>query len=171
MKPSIGRPNREKAKFWAPDCLIEEEIQFQAYNRLSQAAKLLRHTSDFTIMEDPLFKNEKMMLCVTTSDIQKTLAEVHNGEVGPHQGRKRLKPKLRTMSRNTAFHTLGLNLIGPITPTSSKGHIWILVATKYFTKWVEAVPLKKDTGACVADFLFLRKILSADSAYQQDQQG
>jgi hypothetical protein len=30
------------------------------------------------------------MLCVATSDIQKTLAEVHNGEAGPHQGGKRL---------------------------------------------------------------------------------
>ena len=27
-----------------------------------------------------------MMLCVATSDIKKTLAEVHNGEAGPHQG-------------------------------------------------------------------------------------
>ena len=42
--------------------------------------------------------------------------------------------------------------MGPINP-SSNGYIWILVATKYFTKWVEAIPLKKATGAAIANFV------------------
>ncbi|XP_030924619.1 uncharacterized protein LOC115951584 [Quercus lobata] len=46
----------------------------------------------------------------------------------------------------------GLDLVGPINP-ASKGHIWILVATKYFTKWVEATPLKKAIGLVVANFI------------------
>uniref|UniRef100_A0A2N9H1D0 Integrase catalytic domain-containing protein n=1 Tax=Fagus sylvatica TaxID=28930 RepID=A0A2N9H1D0_FAGSY len=50
------------------------------------------------------------------------------------------------------FHTWGLDLIGPINP-SSGGCIWILVATEYFTKWVEAIPLRKATGAAVANFI------------------
>ena len=36
-----------------------------------------------------------------------------------------------------------MDLIGKIHPTSSKGHSFILGAIYYFTKWVEAVPLKK----------------------------
>uniref|UniRef100_A0A2N9IKX5 RNA-directed DNA polymerase n=1 Tax=Fagus sylvatica TaxID=28930 RepID=A0A2N9IKX5_FAGSY len=44
------------------------------------------------------------------------------------------------------------NLIGPINPASG-GCIWILVATEYFTKWVEAIPLRKATGAAVANFI------------------
>ena len=36
-----------------------------------------------------------------------------------------------------------MDLIGKIHPSSSKGHSFILVPTDYFTKWVEAVPLKK----------------------------
>ena len=36
-----------------------------------------------------------------------------------------------------------MDLIWEIHPTSSNGHNFILVATNYFTKWVEAVPLKK----------------------------
>ena len=41
--------------------------------------------------------------------------------------------------------------MGPINPPFN-GHIWILVATEYFTKWVEAIPLKKAIGAAVSNF-------------------
>ena len=37
---------------------------------------------------------------------------------------------------------LGIDLIGQIFPPSSRGHKFILVATNYFTKCVEAIPLK-----------------------------
>ena len=36
-----------------------------------------------------------------------------------------------------------MDLIGKIYTTSSKGKKFILVATHYFTKWGEAIPLKK----------------------------
>ena len=50
------------------------------------------------------------------------------------------------------FHTWGLGLIGPINPPSN-GYIWILAAIEYFTKWIEAIPLKKAIGAAVANFI------------------
>uniref|UniRef100_A0A2N9EK87 Integrase catalytic domain-containing protein n=1 Tax=Fagus sylvatica TaxID=28930 RepID=A0A2N9EK87_FAGSY len=59
---------------------------------------------------------------------------------------------LQNMATPWPFHTWGLDLIGPINP-SSGGCIWILVATEYFTKWVEAIPLRKATGAAVANFI------------------
>uniref|UniRef100_A0A2N9GS47 RNA-directed DNA polymerase n=1 Tax=Fagus sylvatica TaxID=28930 RepID=A0A2N9GS47_FAGSY len=59
---------------------------------------------------------------------------------------------LQNMVTPWPFHTWGLDLIGPINPASG-GYIWILVATEYFTKWVEAIPLKKATGAAVANFI------------------
>uniref|UniRef100_A0A2N9G8A8 RNase H type-1 domain-containing protein n=1 Tax=Fagus sylvatica TaxID=28930 RepID=A0A2N9G8A8_FAGSY len=43
---------------------------------------------------------------------------------------------LQNMATPWPFHTWGLDLIGPINP-SSGGYIWILVATEYFSKWVE----------------------------------
>jgi ribonuclease HI len=59
---------------------------------------------------------------------------------------------LQNMTTPWPFHTWGLDLIGPINPASG-GCIWILVATEYFTKWVEAIPLRKATGAAVANFI------------------
>ena len=44
------------------------------------------------------------------------------------------------------FKGWGIDLIGQIYPPSSKNHKFILVATYYFTKWVEAIPLKNVTS-------------------------
>jgi hypothetical protein len=59
---------------------------------------------------------------------------------------------LQNMATPWPFHTWGLDLIGPINPAFG-GYIWILVATEYFTKWVEAIPLRKATGAAIANFI------------------
>ena len=59
---------------------------------------------------------------------------------------------LQDMTTPWPFHTLWLDLIGPINPPSN-GHIWILAATKYFTKWIETIPLKKAIGAVMANFI------------------
>ena len=59
---------------------------------------------------------------------------------------------LPDMTTLRLFQTWGLDLIGPKNPPSNS-HIWILVATKYFTKWVKSIPLKKATGAAVVNFI------------------
>ena len=43
-------------------------------------------------------------------------------------------------------------MVRPVNP-SSRGYIWILVATEYFIKWAEAVPLCKATGGAIANFI------------------
>ena len=60
---------------------------------------------------------------------------------------------LQDMTTPWPFYTWGLDLIGPINPPSN-GHIWILVAIEHFTKWVEAIPLKKATRAGVSNFIW-----------------
>ena len=52
-----------------------------------------------------------------------------------------------------AFSWLGLDFIGQIHPPSSKGHQFVLVAMDYFTKWIEAVPLKNMTHKEVIEFI------------------
>jgi len=46
-----------------------------------------------------------------------------------------------------------LNLIGQISPTSSGGHKFIITATKYFTKWVEAIPMIYTKDPKIAKFI------------------
>jgi hypothetical protein len=52
-----------------------------------------------------------------------------------------------------SFRGWGLNFIGEIHPRSSKGHRFILVATDYFTKWTEAIPLRNMTHQEVISFM------------------
>ena len=59
---------------------------------------------------------------------------------------------LQDMTTPCPFHTWRLDLIGPTNPPSN-GHIWISIATTYFTKWVKVVLLKKATGVVVANFI------------------
>jgi hypothetical protein len=44
-------------------------------------------------------------------------------------------------------------LIGQINPQSIKGHKFVLLATDYFTKWVEAILLKKVTSENMVEFV------------------
>ena len=51
------------------------------------------------------------------------------------------------------FRGWGIDLIGQGFSSSSKGHKFILVDTDYFTKWVEAIPLKVANSANVISFV------------------
>ena len=46
-----------------------------------------------------------------------------------------------------------MDFIGQINSPSSKGHRFVLVATDYFTKWTEAIPLKNMTHWEVIEFI------------------
>jgi hypothetical protein len=45
-------------------------------------------------------------------------------------------------NQTMAVSWFGLNFVGQIHPTSSKGHRFVLVTTYYLTKWMEVTPLK-----------------------------
>ena len=59
---------------------------------------------------------------------------------------------LQNMMTPWPFHTWRLDLKGAINPPSMC-HIWIPVAIECFTKFVEAIPLKKAIGLAVANFI------------------
>jgi hypothetical protein len=51
------------------------------------------------------------------------------------------------------FRGWAINLIGQIYAPSSKDHKFLLVATNYFTIWVEAIPIKTVTLGNMIDFV------------------
>ncbi|XP_015169223.1 uncharacterized protein K02A2.6-like [Solanum tuberosum] len=61
--------------------------------------------------------------------------------------------ELNAMSSLWPFVAWGMDVIGPIEPAASNGHIFILVAIDYFTKWVEAASYKSVTKKVLADFV------------------
>ncbi|XP_050238162.1 uncharacterized protein LOC126687648 [Mercurialis annua] len=53
--------------------------------------------------------------------------------------------ELHSIIKPWPFRRWAVDLIGKIYPGSSDGHTFVIIATFYFTKWVEAKPLKSPT--------------------------
>jgi hypothetical protein len=64
-----------------------------------------------------------------------------------------LAAMMHPIIKSWPFRGWGLNFIGQIHPPSSKGHRFVLVATDYFTKWTEVVPLKNMMHKGVIEFI------------------
>ncbi|KAA0056789.1 uncharacterized protein E5676_scaffold701G00340 [Cucumis melo var. makuwa] len=125
------------------------------------------------ISGDEVF-SEKTPKRLTLISLQNSLriTESHNSILGPEHSRsawwlsllvifrerksfgskKKLEPLYPTVAY-WPFEAWGLDLVGPITPKSSAGHSYILVATDYFSKWTEAIPLREAKKENVANFI------------------
>jgi hypothetical protein len=65
---------------------------------------------------------------------------------------------LHPIIRPWPFRGWGLDFIGEVNPTSTKGHRFVLAATDYFTKWVKAIPLKNMTHRELIAFMLVHII-------------
>ena len=61
--------------------------------------------------------------------------------------------ELHALTSPWPFLVWGIDIIGKISPKSSSGHEFILVAIDYFTKWAEATSYAKLNEAKVATFI------------------
>jgi hypothetical protein len=69
-------------------------------------------------------------------------------------GKQQLKSlPLKPVVVSAPFQQWGLDFIGEIHPPSSGQHRWILTATDYFTKWIEAVPTRSTSHKVIISFL------------------
>ena len=66
--------------------------------------------------------------------------------------------ELHALTSPWPFSVWGIDIIGKISPKSSSGHEYILVAIDYFTKWVEAASYARLAVARVAKFIRLHII-------------
>ena len=63
-------------------------------------------------------------------------------------------PELHPVPVVSPWYHIGIDFIGPISPTSHQGNSFILTISDYFTKFVEAVPLPNKMASGVANALF-----------------
>jgi hypothetical protein len=89
-----------------------------------------------TMMDDCVKYQKDCEVCQRFGNIQSAPTGVMNSVVKPW-----------------SFRGWGLDFIGEIHSGSSKGHRFILVATHYFTKWTETVPLRNLTHQEVISFV------------------
>jgi transposase InsO family protein len=69
-------------------------------------------------------------------------------------GKQQLKSlPLKPVVASGPFQQWGLDFIGEIHPASSGQHRWILTATDYFTKWIEAIPTRSASHKVIISFL------------------
>ncbi|RVW84676.1 Transposon Ty3-I Gag-Pol polyprotein [Vitis vinifera] len=61
--------------------------------------------------------------------------------------------ELHALTSPWPFSVWGIDIIGKVSPKSSSGYEFILVAIDYFTKWVEATSYARLTSARVASFI------------------
>lgn len=66
---------------------------------------------------------------------------------------------LKLVEVQASFQKLGMDFIDEISTKFSISYSWILVATDYFTKWVDAIPTRQYTSKVVNNFL-LNKIIT-----------
>ena len=85
-------------------------------------------------------------------DVHKMIIACHKCQI--FEGKRKLLPlPLQPINVEAPFQQWGLEFIGEIHPASSSQHRWILTATEYFTKWIEAIPSWNATDSVIISFL------------------
>ncbi|CAL2229377.1 unnamed protein product [Prunus armeniaca] len=139
-----------------PTLPSEKRIKIIALNYLMWNGDLVRKSKD-----------ELLLWCLGKKEYMKVMGETHEGICGAHQGGRKMCWLIRrhgpiqqalSVSMNPVvkpwpFRGWAMDLIGKIYPTSSKQNCFIIVATDYFTKWVEAKPVKSTTSQEIITFL------------------
>jgi len=86
------------------------------------------------------------------ADVKKFVVSCHKCQI--FEGKRKLLPfPLKPISTEKPLQQWGLDFIGEIHPSSSSQHKWILIATDYFTKWIEAIPCRQANDSTIIQFL------------------
>eukprot|EP00253_Pinus_taeda_P021285 PITA_21285 len=102
----------------------------------------------FCILDSALFWKDPggmLLNCLVEEEAKRVMEDFHRGDCGGHLFWK--------TTANKILRQWGLDFIGEIHPASSGQHRWILTATDYFTKWIEAIPTRQATDAIIISFL------------------
>eukprot|EP00253_Pinus_taeda_P004159 PITA_04159 len=126
-------------------------IDFRSLNKASQ-----KDNFPFPTMEKILHSvagSELMsFLDGFSGDTHEYVRKCRSCQISSGRQRKPAFP-LQPVNIEQPFEQWGLDIIGEITPQSSKKHKYILTSNDYFTKWVEAIPLKTTNSKVIIEFI------------------
>eukprot|EP00253_Pinus_taeda_P021597 PITA_21597 len=138
----------DSALFWKDPggmlltCLVEEKVKrvVEDFHRGDYGGHLFWKTTANKILNAGYY-------CPSLfSDVYKAVKNCHECQI--FEGKQKLQPlPLKPIEISAPFQHWGLDFIREIHPTSSGQHRWILTATDYFTKWIEAIPTRQATDA------------------------
>ncbi|XP_077217975.1 uncharacterized protein LOC143852475 [Tasmannia lanceolata] len=100
---------------------------------------LQKLASNFIICGEELYRRSFdgiQLLCIDEDQAAELIEQTHEG--------------LHSLTSPWPFSVWGIDIIGKISPKSSSGHEYILVAIDYFTKWIEAASYASLTSVPVA---------------------
>lgn len=116
------------------NCLVEDEAQqvMRDFHKGDCGGHLFWKTTANKVLRAGFYWPSSF------SDLYKIVMSCHECQV--FQGKRKFLPlPLMLVEVNAPFQQWGLDFIGEIHPMSSAQHRWILTATNYFTKWIEAI--------------------------------
>eukprot|EP00253_Pinus_taeda_P028184 PITA_28184 len=131
----------------------------------NKARTLKLKAAKFCIMKSTLYWKDPggiLLNCLVEEEAKVTVEDFHKGIYGVKschecqifQGKQRLQPlPLKLVEISAPFQQWGLDFTGEIHPASSGQHRWILTATDYFTKLIEAIPTRQATDSVIISFL------------------
>eukprot|EP00253_Pinus_taeda_P014479 PITA_14479 len=127
----------------------------------NKARTLKLKAAKFCILKSAIYWKDPggiLLNCLVEEEAKTTVEDFHKvkscHEFQIFQGKQKLQPlPLKPIEISTQFQQWGLDFIGEIHPASSGQHRWILTATDYFTKWIEAIPTRQATDLVIISFL------------------
>ncbi|CAL2234827.1 unnamed protein product [Prunus armeniaca] len=135
-----------------PTLPFEKRVRIMAMNYLIWNEDLVRKSKD-----------EVLLRCLGRKEYMKVMRDTHEGIYGAHQGGRKMcwhgpiqqahSVPMNPVVKPWPFRGWVMDLIGKIYPASSQQHCFIIVATDYFTKWVEAKPVKSTTSQEIITFI------------------
>ncbi|XP_037492674.1 protein NYNRIN-like [Jatropha curcas] len=98
--------------------------------------------------------NGMLLRCVDKKEGVEIMKKIHEGVCGTHLSGMSLAQKIMRQGHFwVQMEAWGIDIIGKITPATSNGYQYILVAVDYFSKWIEAQSYKTLTAKQVARFI------------------
>ncbi|GJV56714.1 reverse transcriptase domain-containing protein [Tanacetum coccineum] len=124
------------------------------------ARTLMEKIRNYTIEDGVLYRKSylvSLMRCVGPLQANYVIRKVHMGSCGMHDGPSQVVAKAMNLGyywpsmHRDARELWGMDIVGPL-PEGPRRVKYLIVATDYFTKWMEAKPLATITGKQVVNF-------------------